>query len=178
LNGAGTTESVANPLPVRRTASACRDNRFAGDLNSAGQQYDAPNVNRLTGRPDYTGQPVEPTGDQASQGFLFNPSAFSEYVQPGRYGSAGRSVVKVGLEGGIALNQSFYRTFRIPWFTGTEGANFRLGFQMYNFMNHSNKANPNVALNTPTYGKRMNDRTGGDTVGQMRSMAFQARIDF
>ena len=96
----------------------------------------------------------------------------------GRYGTAGRGIVKVGLEGGMAISQSFYRTFGIPWFTRKEGARLRIGFQMYNAPNHSNKANPTTALNSPVYGRRTNERTGGDTVGFMRTMAFQARVDF
>ena len=147
-------------------------------LNAAGQQYDAPNTNVLAGRPDYTGQPMEPTAEQAAQGYLFNPNAFTEMVGAGRYGTAGRGIVKVGLEGGMAISQSFYRTFGIPWFTRKEGARLRIGFQMYNAPNHSNKANPTTALNSPVYGRRTNERTGGDTVGFMRTMAFQARVDF
>lgn len=141
-------------------------------LNAQGQQYDAPNTNTLAGRPDYTGQPLAPTDQQRSQGFVFNPLAFTEFVPSGRYGNAGRGILRFG-EGQIGINQSFFRNFTIPWFLRDNRARLRVGFLMFNAINHSNVPNPVTALNNPAYGKRTTDKSGN-----VRTVAFQARIDF
>lgn len=140
--------------------------------NAANRQYDAPNTNKQSGRPDYTGQPLEPTADQKAQGYIFNPDAFTRNVPPGRYGNAGKSILPFG-EGTIAINQSFFRNFRIPWFIGEGGATLRFGFIMYNAINHSDVPSPAVSLDSAFYGKRSSDK-----VGNIRTMTFQARIDF
>lgn len=141
-------------------------------LNDQGLQYDAPNTNTTAGRPDYTGAPLEASSDQVSQGFVFNPNAFTEHVPSGRYGNTGRGVLPFG-EGSIAINQSFFRNFQVPWFS-ENGAKLRFGVLMYNAINHANVSNPIVALNNPLYGKRMTDKVSGQT----RTIGFQARLDF
>lgn len=140
--------------------------------DSSNRQYDAPNTNRLSGRSECTGLPIEPSDTQRSQGFVFNPDAFTRNVPAGRYGSCGRSVIPFGAAT-ILLNQSFFRNFRIPWFVGDTGANFRFGFLMYNFINHSNGTNPTTNLDSAIFGKRANNKRG-----ETRTMFFQARIDF
>jgi hypothetical protein len=54
----------------------------------------------------------------------------------GRYGNCGRSNLPFG-EGTIAINQSLFRNFQIPWFLGERPAKFRVGVLMYNAINHS-----------------------------------------
>jgi hypothetical protein len=140
-------------------------------VNAAGQVYDAPNTNTLSGRPDYTGEPIAPTAAQIQQGYVFNPNAFTRQVPSGRYGNVGRGVLYVGSPT-TSINQSFFKNFKIPWFLES-GATFRLGFLMYNAINHSNTANPVTNLNSPLFGKRVTTK-----VGETRTMMFQARIDF
>lgn len=140
--------------------------------DAANRNYDAPNTNKLSGRPDCTGQTLEPSPDQLSQGFVFNPDAFTRMVPAGRYGNCGRSNLRFG-EGIIAINQSFFRNFQIPWFVGERPAKLRVGVLMYNAINHSNVPSPVVNLDSPLYGKRTTDKTG-----DIRTMTLQARIDF
>jgi hypothetical protein len=141
-------------------------------LNAAGQVYDAPNTNTLSGRTDYTGQPIAPTAAQIAQGYVFNPNAFTQHVPSGQYGNVGRGILYAG-SSTDSINQSFFRNFRIPWFVGNEGANFRFGFLMYNALNHSNTANPVTSMNSPLFGKRTTTK-----VGDTRTMMLQARIEF
>lgn len=141
-------------------------------LNAQSRIYDAPNTNRLSGRPDCTGQPLDASADQQSQGYVFNPNSLSRFVPAGRYGTCGKSILPFG-EGTIAINQSLFRNFRLPWFVGDGGAILRVGFLAYNMINHSNVPSPLVNMDSAFYGKRQSDK-----VGDIRTMTFQARIDF
>jgi hypothetical protein len=142
-------------------------------LNAAGQNYDAPNTGKFSGRPDCTGQSMAPSSTQRGQGYIFNPSAFSAYVAPGTYGTCGTSILPYGVSY-ILMNEAFYRNFHIPWFLNREqGANFRVGTQWYNFPNHSNGTSPVTSMASSLFGKQTNPENG-DT----RQILIQARIDF
>jgi TonB dependent receptor len=140
--------------------------------NAAGQIYDAPNTNHFSGRPECTGQSFQPTSAQRAQGYIFNPNAFSELVPQGQYGSCGPTLLEFG-PNSYGFNQSIFRTFKIPWFTGNEGAKFRFGFLMFNAINHSNGTSPVTNLDSPLFGKLTNPKAGN-----VRSMYLQGRIDF
>jgi len=140
--------------------------------NAAGQIYDAPNTNHLSGRPECTGQSFQPTSDQRAQGYVFNPNAFSGLVPQGQYGSCGKSILAFG-PNSYSFNQSIFRTFKIPWFVGDEGAKFRFGFLMFNAINHSNGTSPVANLDSPLFGMLTNPKAGNT-----RSMYLQVRIDF
>jgi trimeric autotransporter adhesin len=142
-------------------------------LNSSGANYDAPNTNTFSGRPNCTGSSVAPSSAQLSAGLLFNPGAFNAHVGPGSYGTCGKNVLPYGV-GYILMNEAFYRNFHIPWFVNREqGANFRVGTQWYNFPNHSNGTNPVTSMSSPLFGEQTNPKNG-DT----RQILIQARIDF
>jgi len=141
--------------------------------NAAGQIIDAPNVNNTSGRPNCTGQSFAPTSSQVAQGYIFNPSAFSDLVAPGTYGTCGRGILYAA-PGTITMNESFYRNFSIPWFIGRDHkATFRVGVQMFNFINHSNVPAPVTSLNSPLFGKDTTNKSGNT-----RTMSLQGRIDF
>lgn len=159
----GGTYNLTGSLPLTPTGNY---------LNALGQNFDAPNVNRLSGRPNVTGESIAPTDTQRAAGYVFNPNAFSNVLQPGTFGSMGRSVLNFG-EGTILLNQSLFRNFEMPLFSRDRIATWRIGFLFYNFINHSNVPNPVVNMNSPTFGQRTTDR-----VGETRTITFQARLDF
>lgn len=142
-------------------------------LNAEGQNYDAPNTNTFSGRPNCTGQSRAPSSTQQGQGFVFNPGAFDAHVAPGTYGTCGNAILPYGA-GYMLLNEAFYRNFHIPWFlTREQGANFRVGTQWYNLPNHSNGTSPVTYMGDPFFGKLVNPKSG-DT----RQILIQARIDF
>lgn len=141
--------------------------------NAADQIIDAPNTNSTSGRPDCTGQTVGPTSQQAAEGYIFNPGAFSALIAPGTYGTCGTGILYAA-PGTVTMNEAFYRSFPIPWFIGSDHkATFRVGVQMFNFLNHSNVPAPETSLDSPLFGKDILNKTG-DT----RTMALQGRIDF
>jgi hypothetical protein len=141
-------------------------------MNAQGQNYDAPNTNTFSGRPDRTDQPIAATSQEAAQGFVFNPNAFSDLVPAGNYGSSGNSVIPG--TGQFFINESIFRNFMLPrQLLHREGAKLRLGILMFNAINHSNAPNPVTDLDSPIFGKRSNPKTG-DT----RTVALQGRIDF
>jgi hypothetical protein len=145
----------------------------ASYLNAEGQNYDAPNTNTFYGRADCLKVSMAPSSAQRTQGYIFNPNAFSAYVPEGRYGSCGNGTVPYGA-GYILMNEALYRNFRIPWFVNREqGAIFRLGTQWYNFPNHSNGVSPSTYMNSPYFAQVVQPKAG-DT----RQILLQARIEF
>ena len=141
-------------------------------LNALGQNYDAPNTNRLSGRPNLTGVPIAPTADQAAQGYQFNPNAFSAFVQPGNYGSAGKSIIP--FPGTISVNLSLFRNFGMPKsLFRKEGSTLQFGVFMINAINHENVPAAVTNISSPLFGKPTLPKT--DTP---RQIALQGRIVF
>jgi hypothetical protein len=142
--------------------------------NANGQAYDAPNVNRTSGRPNCTGQPFAPTSDQIAAGYMFNPLAFSSQIAPGTFGSCGRGILFYN-PGSISQNQSIYRNFPIPWPRGGDRrGNLRIGAQIFNVLNRQNAPAPITNMDSPFFGKRTNNVRGDTT----RSILLTGRIDF
>ena len=133
--------------------------------------FDAPNTGRLNGRPDMTSTPP---GSPSGGIQVFNPAAFSRQVPEGRYGNVGRGLLRKFNVGTIAMHQSVFRNFWIPWFIGADRrAKLRVGFLFYNAFNHSNGRGPTTSLNSPIFGSRSRDKAGN-----VRTIHFQARLDF
>jgi hypothetical protein len=114
-------------------------------------------------RADATGLPVSLPSDERSLLQYFNTAAFA--IPSGQYGNAGRNTI-IG-PWSNSLNLSLRKGFRL----GENNRRLDFSWQVTNALNHPNWAGVSTTVNALNFGQVT-------SIGRMRSMTFNLRINF